>query len=92
LTIDPGPTVTLVKPSSIALGKSKTVTITGTGFVTGAKVKVAGTEVTVTAVHVVNSTEITFTITVASTAAAGKRTLTVMNPDHGKATGSVTIG
>lgn len=83
--------VTSVVPSSIARGTSRGVTITGTGFVTGATVTVSGTGVTVSAVTVVSSTEITATVAVSSSAATGTRTLTVTNPDQGAATGTITI-
>ncbi|MGA9811443.1 MAG: IPT/TIG domain-containing protein, partial [Terriglobales bacterium] len=73
---NPAPTVTAITPNSGSTAGGTTVTITGTGFLTGAAVKLGGTSAT--SVAVVNSTSIT-----ASTPAhaAGAVSVQVTNTD-----------
>ena len=73
----PAVTINSINPSSGARGNAVNVTISGTGFVTGATVAVSGTGVTVSAVAVVNSTTITATFTISSSAALNQRNVTV---------------
>ena len=64
------PTLTQLSPDSAARGSVTPVTLTGTGFVVGAKV--AGpTGVTFTNIHVVSTTTITATMTVSDSAPTG---------------------
>ena len=64
------PTLTQLTPDSAARGSVTPVTLTGTGFVVGAKV--AGpTGVTFTNIHVVSTTTITATMTVSDSAPTG---------------------
>lgn len=72
----PAPTVTSVTPTTGPLAGGTAITITGTGFTTGATVTLGGTAAT--AVTVTSATTITAT-TPART--AGAVTLTVTNPD-----------
>jgi hypothetical protein len=92
LTIVAAPTVKSITPSSVAPGTSKSATITGTGYTSGAKVT-GPTGVTFSKIKVVSSTKITATMTVASSAKAGKDlSVTVTNGaagGHGKGTGKV---
>ena len=73
---NPAPTVTAITPNSGATNGGTSVTITGTGFLSGATVKLGGTSAT--SVAVVNSTSIT-----ASTPAhaAGAVSVQVTNTD-----------
>jgi hypothetical protein len=78
LSIVAAPTVKSIWPPSLT-GASKSVTITGTGFVSGATVT-GPNRVTFSKVKVVNSTKITATEKVASGAKAGKHlAVTVVN-------------
>jgi len=87
LTIQTGPTVTLVSPTSRGQGAAdQPFSITGTGFVDGATVSFSGTGITVGTVTVGTSTSISTTITVSSLAATGARDVIVTNPDHGRYT------
>ena len=92
-TLPPAPTVTSLSPNTFADGATKVpVTVTGTGFVTGAKVKVSGTGATMSTVVVVNATTITAKATITGTAALGARTVTVTTTGgKGTCTGCVTI-
>ncbi len=79
LTILVAPTVKSITPPSIKPGASESVTITGTGFLSGATVT-GPTGVTFSNVKVVSSTSITATVSVASSAKAGKElAVTVIN-------------
>ncbi len=73
---NPAPTVTAITPNSGATNGGTSVTITGTGFLSGATVKLGGTSAT--SVAVVNSTSIT-AITPAH--AAGAVSVQVTNTD-----------
>jgi hypothetical protein len=72
LTIVAAATVKSIMPSSLKPGASKSVTITGTGFVSGATVT-GPTGVKFSKVKVVSSTKITATVNVAPGAKAGKK-------------------
>jgi hypothetical protein len=56
------------------------VTVSGSGFVNGAKFSVGGGGVTVGAATFVDAGHLSATVTVASTATPGPRKLTVTNP------------
>lgn len=88
------PTVAGVVPGTLGQGATDDLTITGTGFLTGAGVSVSGAGVTVNTVTVVSSTELTANVTVANDAATGARNVTVTNPDAGSATctACLTVG
>jgi hypothetical protein len=85
------PTFTLMTPNTAAQGSVAPVTLTGSGFVIGAKVT-GPTGVTFTNVAVVNSTTITATMTVSPTATTGSNlAVTVKNnaaAGYGKVTAS----
>jgi len=74
-------TITQISPTSGSTGGGTAVTVTGTGFVSGAKLTFGG--VSATNVTVVNSTTITAT---APAHAAGTVTVIVTNPDNSSAT------
>ena len=64
-------------------GESSRVTLTGSGFVSGASVRVDGAGVSASHVRVVSPTRIRATLTVASGAATGRRTVWVAVPGTG---------
>ncbi len=87
LTIDAAPTVTSVSPHALGQGaKGRSVTILGSGFLSPATVKIMGAHFLVKHVVVVSSTQITASVTVVSTAAAGVYDVNVTNPDYGAGT------
>jgi plastocyanin len=78
------PKVTAVNPSSIRHGaKNVKTTITGSGFVTGIKIKFSGKGITISSPHRVDSKHLTMLLTVSSTAAKTSRSVTVTNVDGG---------
>ena len=78
LTVIAPPTLTTVSPNNGAQGTAVSVTLTGTGFVTGATaVNPGNTGITVSGVTVVSTTQITATFTIAGTAATGASSVTV---------------
>ena len=74
--VNPAPTVSAIAPTSGTANGGTAVTITGTGFLTGATVKLGGTSAT--GVTVVNSTSITATT---PAHAAGAVSVVVTNTD-----------
>jgi len=90
------PAISSVSPSSVTHGQDVTITVHGTGFVSGANViwKPAATtgEYTETSVHVVSSTELTVVIQGLHIPNTGSATLKVVNPPPGSGTsGSETV-
>jgi hypothetical protein len=92
LTIVAAPTVKSITPSSLKPGASESVTVTGSGFFSGATLT-GPTGVTFSKVKVVSPTKITATVKVAAKAKAGKGlTVTVINGaagGQGRGTGKV---
>ena len=84
-TTNPAPTVTSITPNSGTINGGTAVTITGTGFLAGATVKLGGTAAT--GVTVVSSTSITATT---PAHAAGAVSVVVTNTDA--QTGTLTNG
>jgi uncharacterized repeat protein (TIGR01451 family) len=80
------PVLSSVVPQSAFVGSTVNVTLTGTGFISGLSIS-AGSGVTASDIQVVNSTQITATLTIAANAAPGARSLTVTT--GGGASGSV---
>ena len=70
----PGPKITSVSPNTVPLGKSRSVTLTGSGFSGTPQVFVSGTGVTVNSVKLISPTSIT--IQVAATLAGALDTMT----------------
>ncbi len=88
------PTVTSTSPSSLARGSvARTVTVSGTGFISGATVSFSGTYAQVNSTTFVNSTTLTLNVTVHGVAAVGARNVTVTNPGgaSGICTGCFTV-
>jgi hypothetical protein len=85
-TVNASPNAESISPSSRGQGASgQTVTVKGSGFVsgTGLAVSFSGTGITVNSTSFKSSTEVTANITVDSAASTGARTVTVTNPDGG---------
>jgi hypothetical protein len=92
LSVHALPSVTSISPSSTGQNSSRSVTITGSGFVAGLKLKIAGGAVTTLASVVrVNGNSITLTLKATKTAAKGPRTITITNTDKGYETVTFTI-
>lgn len=79
--VDPAPTITSINPSSGTTAGGTSVTVHGTGFLSGAVLTIGGQ--TCTNVAVVSSTELTCTTPAGS---AGPADVTVTNPDTQSAT------
>ncbi len=83
-TINAAPTVSSASPSSLAQGaSSQNVTLTGTGFETGATVSFSGSGITVNSVTVASATSITASVSIAGSAGTSARTVTILNQDGG---------
>src|SRR5436305_15117253 len=82
---NPAPTVSAISPNSGTANGGTAVTITGTGFLAGATVKLGGTAAT--GVTVVNSTSIT-----ATTAAHAAGTVNVVVTNTDEQSGTLTNG
>ena len=94
LTVDAAPTVSSAVPASVVAGAAATtITLTGTGFVSGATVTSSSSLLTITAVTYVSPTSLTFSASgpaINGTVNVGLA-LTVTNPDGGLATTSFSI-
>ena len=78
--VPPAPTLTSINPASGAQSAAVTVTLTGTNFVDGPSVNVSNSGIAVSNVNVVSATQMTATLTIASTAALGPASVTVATP------------
>jgi hypothetical protein len=77
-SLQSAPTLTGLSNTEGVQGDTLVVTLTGTNFTSGAVVAVSGTLVTIGPVSVVNSTTLTTTFTIATTAANTARNVTVL--------------
>ena len=88
--INPVPTTTTVSPSTVTHNQDVTITVNGTGFVSGSTVtwKPAATTnpYTETNITIVNSTQLTVAIPAAHVTPSGAATLKVVNPPPGGGT------
>jgi hypothetical protein len=84
--------ITSVTPSTVHPGQATKVTLQATGILKGASLQVSGTGVTVSSAKS-NTTKLSATLTVSSTATLGPRDLTVKNKDglEGICTGCLTV-
>jgi hypothetical protein len=92
MTINAGPTITSLTPSSALAGKATTVTIVGTGFATTSTVTSSSSLIKVGTVTYVSSTQLTAVVTVAAMTGTNSISvpLNVVNVDNG--TASTTLG
>jgi prepilin-type N-terminal cleavage/methylation domain-containing protein len=86
LIVDPPPVILSASPSSFLVNSPTTVTLTGTGFVSGLSVSAARGTFTLGTV-----TPTSITLNNLSSTTTGPDVLTVTNPDGGVATFSVTV-
>jgi hypothetical protein len=94
-TLAAGFTVASLGPASVTppqgvQAATVPVTLTGTSFATGATLSLSGTGITVSNVVVSPPTQLTATLTIASGATLGARSVTITNPDGG--TGTLATG
>ncbi len=75
-----GPPITAVSPATISPNATTTVHLTGSGFTGSPTVGISGSGVTVKSTVVTSSTTLTVKLRVASTAALGPRSITVLEP------------
>ncbi len=88
-TVTGSGTITAVSPASLAQGTTaQNVTITGTGFATGATTAFSGSGITVNSTTFVSATSVTANITIAATATVGARNVTVTDPGGAAAFGT----
>jgi hypothetical protein len=88
-TGNPAPTLTSVAPSTVELGSTATLTLTGTGFAGGLSTPSLDPDFSVNSFTVLSPTEIRMNITVSLAASVGARSVTVTNAPPGG--GSVTL-
>lgn len=89
-SVTAAPTITGVSPASYDQGVTgKTITVTGTGFASGAEASFpAGSGVTVTGTSVDSATQLSVVVDITASAATGAKVLTVTNTDGGSGTSS----
>ena len=96
-TVNAGPSISTLTPSSRGQGAaSQAIVIAGSNFSAGAwttsRVTFSGSGITVNSVVRDSASQLTVTISVASNAAVGPRTVTVRNPsDNGTATSTFAV-
>jgi uncharacterized membrane protein len=90
LTIDARPTITTISPAP-APGATTTLTVTGTGFQSGLVVTSTVPGATFGSVSNQSATTFQVAITIPAGTSAGSYTLSVTNPDTGKATKPITV-
>ncbi len=73
----PAPVISSLTPASGTVGSAVNVTLTGTGFSSGATVAITGAGVTASNISVVSATQITATFTIAASATAGAHNVAV---------------
>ncbi len=72
-----GPTISSVSPHTLGQAGTRSLTVNGTKFQSGATTSVSGTGVTVVSTTFVSSTQLTIRVKAAATAPAGPRDVTV---------------
>jgi hypothetical protein len=89
----PRPTVTSVAPSVAEQGRTLSVAIAGTNFMSGATVQTGNTGITVNSVTVNSCNQLTASVTVGGSASAGATNVDVMNTDrvYGSGAGLFTV-
>jgi hypothetical protein len=80
-------TVSSVTPTVLSQGAAQSVTISGSGFASGAVVSFSNPGVKVTSIMFVSSETLNVSVTVASSANVGASDVTVTNPAGSSATG-----
>jgi|GEM_PF-5546851 len=87
------PAASSIAPSAVAASTTTAFVITGSGFQSGASVSFSGTGIAEVSTRVVSPARIETTIDLASSAAPGRRNVTVTNPDlqASTCTGCLTV-
>jgi plastocyanin len=86
------PKITAVNPTTIKHGaKNVKFVITGSGFVTGIKIKISGAGIAITSPHRVDADHLQMMLTVTSTAGKTARSVTVTNVDGGTFTKAAAV-
>jgi hypothetical protein len=84
LLIEAGPVVDSVSPARVSRGTSNVdVRVFGSSFAAGAQVKL-GKGILIESSRVVSDREVDAVVSISSAAKAGARSVTVIDPDHGK--------
>jgi hypothetical protein len=84
--------VTGVTPTSMKRGGvAQTLTINGSGLVSGARVTISGNGMSVGTVHFVSGSQLTVPLTITTRANVGNRTVTVTNPNGTKVTATLAV-
>ena len=87
-----GPTISSVSPNALGQGGTRTLTVNGTNFQSGATASVSGTGVTVVSTTFVSSTKLTIKVKATATAPVGARDVTVTSGGgSATCTGCLTI-
>ena len=82
VTVPPAPELQTVSPNKGALGTQLDIELTGTGFREGTGLTLNfGTDITVSNLQFVSSSELTASIDISNSAALGFRSVTLTNPD-----------
>ena len=82
-----GPAITSVSPASGKRGTTITITIGGSGFVSGSQVSITGGGITTTTSYV-NANQLNVRVTISSNAFSTLRGVTVVNPNSSSVTKS----
>src|SRR5207245_560636 len=86
-TVNRGPTITSVTPSSRGQGATnQSLAVAGTNFAVGVSVSFSGTGITVNSTTRNSATSLTVNVTVAGGALVGARDVTALDPDAGMGT------
>lgn len=88
----PAPTISAISPTVGNRGEVVSVTVTGSGFVSGWTSLDLGANISVSALTVVNATELTATLTIATAATTGLRDVVVSNAAPGGGIATLTNG
>jgi hypothetical protein len=78
--VSAAPTLVSISPATGAAGTNTSVTLMGANLLGTTAVNVSGTGITVSGITVVDPTHVTATFTIANTATAGARTVSVTTP------------
>ncbi|HEX6929529.1 MAG TPA: IPT/TIG domain-containing protein [Gammaproteobacteria bacterium] len=84
--------ITSISPNAGNRGGTVNVTVSGTNFVAGATTLTLGANITVSALTVTSSTQLTATLTIADAAVTGLRDVTVTNPAPGGGSDTLVNG
>ncbi|MFH0990346.1 MAG: T9SS type A sorting domain-containing protein, partial [bacterium] len=90
VVVNPIPTLSSIAPTTVTLGQTFTLTLTGTNFLSGVTSVSVVPNGTVQSVTVNSPTQLTATIVIPSSAVPGARTVSVTNPSPGGGAATLT--